>query len=319
MDIAIFMPLMVAAIQSAGQVLASLASKAKDAAKNYIFDKNFFEDTIVDSSEQLAKLLNIAALDVKQEIREQSIVDAVQDLQAHVAAIGDILSLVKTSELTPTMAERLVTAGLLPLQVSLKKAELRLSQYGRDEMRLFCHVVGLKTLITGYGFVGQNVPTLQKDLENSIYIFQKRLLDAIAQSNREIPWNKIPHFLTADGASDLFELYNSTLHAVPKNPPVESNFVESRDSALKPEGSPEFNKNNRVEGHLSPSRASEAKTKPPTDVAKRKVKEMQLQDVTETAMKLQWMLYGSISCSECGFKAISQDDAICPNCKRKFV
>ena len=117
MDVAIFIPLMVAAIQSAGQVLASVASKAKETARNYIFDKDFFEDTIVDASEQLAKLLNIAAIDVKQEIREQSIIDVVQDLQAHVSAIGDILSLVKTSELTPAMAERLIIGGLLPLQV----------------------------------------------------------------------------------------------------------------------------------------------------------------------------------------------------------
>jgi hypothetical protein len=315
----IFIPLMVAAIQSAGQVLASLASKAKDVAKNYIFDKDFFEDTIVDSSEQLAKLLNVAALDVKQEIREQSIIDAVQDLQAHVAAIGDILSLVKTSELTPAMAERLITGGLLPLQVSLKKAELRLSQYGRDEMRLFCHVVGIKTIITGYGYTGQNVPTLQKDLEDSIYIFQKRLLDAIAQTNHEIPWNKIPHFLTADGASDLFELYNSRLHGVRKIPPIESHLVLSKDSELKPERPPEVKISSPVKSRLVPSNDSESRSKPPSEVMKRKVKEMNLQDVTETAMKLQGMLYGVVSCSECGFRGISQDDEICPNCKRKFV
>ena len=86
-------------------------------------------------------------------------------------------------------------------------------------MRLFCHVVGIKTLITGYGYAGQNVPTLRKDLEDSIYIFQKRLLDAIAQSNREIPWKEIPHLLTVDGVSDLYELYNSTLQVVSKNLP----------------------------------------------------------------------------------------------------
>jgi rubrerythrin len=318
MDVVIFMPLMVAAIQSAGQVLASFASKAKEAARNYIFDKDFFEDTIVDSSEQLAELLNVAALDVKQEIREQSIIDAVQDLQAHVAAIGDILSLVQTSELTPAIAERLITGGLLPLQVSLKKAELRLSQHGRDEMRLFCHVVGIKTLITGYGYVGQNVPTLQKDLEDSIYVFQKRLLDSIAQSNHQIPWNKIPHFLTAEGASDLFELYNSTLPAVQKDSLDESHLVSSNESASKPELQLEVKKRSQTKTRSVPSKNSESKPKSDPAVTKRKVRDMELRDVTRTARKLQGFLYG-LTCSECGFKGLDQNDVTCPYCGRKFV
>lgn len=216
----IFIPLMVAAIQSAGQILSSIASKAKDVASNYIFNKEIFESTIADLSEQLANLLNIASSDLKQEIREQSITDVVQELQAHVASIGELLSFVKTSQITPAMAERLITGGLLPLQVSLKKAEIRLRQFGRDDMRLFCHVVGTNALIAGYVYAGQNVPALQKDLEDSIYVFQKRLLDAIAQYNREIPWNKVPYLLTTDGVSDLFELYSSTMQGVEKSSPA---------------------------------------------------------------------------------------------------
>ena len=108
------------------------------------------------------------------------------------------------------MAEQLISGGLVPLRTSLKKAEIRLSQYEKDDMRLFCHVVGINTLIAGYAYLGQSVPSLKKDLEESIYSFQKRLLDTIAQSNREIPWNKVPHLLTADGISELVELYNSS-------------------------------------------------------------------------------------------------------------
>ena len=58
MEFSFLIPLMVAAIQSAGQVLSSFASKAKDAVSNYVFDKEFVENTIIDSANQLANLLD---------------------------------------------------------------------------------------------------------------------------------------------------------------------------------------------------------------------------------------------------------------------
>jgi hypothetical protein len=297
MEFSIFIPLMVAAIQSAGQVLSSFASKAKEAASNYIFDKEFVENTIVDSTEQLADLLKATSYDLKQEIREQGIISVVQELQAHIASIGKLLSLVKTSEIKPAMAERLITGGLLPLQISLEKAELRLKHYGRDEMCLYCHIVGTSTLIAGYVYAGQDVPTLQKDLKDSIYIFQKHLLDSIAhamiEANREIPWDKVPHLLTADNVSDLFELYNSTLQGVEKITPVESRSILSKEFDTKPKAS--------------------------SAVRKRKVSEMDLQDITGTARILHDFLYMNLSCSECGCKGFAQNTSICPNCKRKFV
>ena len=79
MEFSIFIPLMVAAIQSAGQVLSSFTSKAKEAASKFIFDKEFFEDTIVESSEQLAKLIDVAFLDLKQEMIELHIAQAVEE------------------------------------------------------------------------------------------------------------------------------------------------------------------------------------------------------------------------------------------------
>ena len=92
MEFSLFIPLMVAAIQSSGQILSSFVAKAKETAKNFVFDKEFFEDTIVELSEQLADLINVTSLNLKQEMREQSILDVVQDLQAHVASIGELLS-----------------------------------------------------------------------------------------------------------------------------------------------------------------------------------------------------------------------------------
>lgn len=291
MEFSIFIPVMVAAIQSAGQVLTSFASKAKETASKFVFDKEFFEDTIVESSEQLAGLISIASLNLKQEMREQSILDVVQELQANVASLGELLSLARTSEISSEMAEKLISSALVPLKTSIKKAELRLSQYQKDDMRLFCHVVGTNTLIAGYAYLGQSVPTLKKDLEESIYSFQKRLLDAIAKSNREVPWNKVPHLLTADGISDLVELYDLSLKKGEEFSPAE---------------------------HLSVSKDLDKQEKTSLPTKKRKVREMNLQDKTATARILHDFLNVNFSCSECRHK-VSQYATVCPNCSRKFV
>jgi hypothetical protein len=190
----------------------------------------------------------------------------------------------------------LISNGLVPLKTSLKKAEIRLSHYQRDDMQLFCHVVGTNTLIAGYAYLGQTVPTLQKDLENSIYVFQKRLLDSIAKSNHEIPWNRVPYLLTTDGVSELVELYNSTKSKVEKTSPTES---------------PSTQKNIDLE---NASHTVQKET-----VTKRKVREMNLQEVAGTARVLHDFLYLNLSCSECGFKGFPQNATECPNCNRKFV
>lgn len=295
MEFSIFIPLMVAAIQSTGQVLSAFASKAKEAASKYIFDKEFVENAIVDSNEQLAELISATSSELKKEMQEKSIIEVVQELQAHINSIGKLLGFVKTSEITPEMAERLITGGLLPLQVSLEKAELRLKHYGKDDMSLYCHVVGTNALIAGYGYAGQSVPTLQADLKDSIYVFQKRLLDSIAQvnveSNREIPWDKVPHLLTADGISDLFELYKSTLHGVEKSVLIESYSAESKRS----------------------------ETKPKTSNIIKKRKDKKLQEFSGTAIKMRSYFMGSIYCSECGYTGLQEEDSACPSCRRRFA
>jgi hypothetical protein len=211
--IEIFVPLMVAAIESAGQVLSATVSKFKEAANKHVFTKEFVENVISDSNEQLGNLLTAISSDIKQEIREQSILDSIQELQADITVLGKLLDLANASELTPAFAERLIPNALIPLQKDLEKAQSRLKHYGRDDISLYCHIVGTKTLIAGYSYLGQTVPSLHKELEVSAQIFQKQLLDEIAQmavkTNQQISWEKIPHLLTIEGVSDLYILYDS--------------------------------------------------------------------------------------------------------------
>ncbi len=215
MEFSLFIPLMVAAIQSAGQVLSSAIAKVKDVANKHIFDKTFVENVVSGSNEQLADLLIAVGSNIKQEMREQSVIDVVQDLQADIMVLGRLLDLANTSELSPAIAERLIPNALIPLQKSLEKAQMRLKQYGKDDMSSYCRIVGTSTLIAGYAYLGQSMPALQRDLESSIYKFQTRLLDEIAQmtveANMKIPWERIPYLVTVDGIADLYALYNSTL------------------------------------------------------------------------------------------------------------
>ena len=210
-----------------------------------------------------------------------------RNLQARISSLGHVLSLAKTSEITPELTNQLIRNEIVPLQTSLSKAETRLSKHEREDMRLFCHVVGIKTLIACYLYLGESVPSLQKDLEDSIYVFQKRLLDSIAQSNREIPWNKIPYLLTTDGVSELVELYNSTLQDNKKISSIESISIASKDPNESLKSSPIVKKS-------------------PT-VKKRKVRDMNLQNTTRTARKLHGPFFLLFSCSECGFNVHADD------------
>lgn len=218
--IALFIPLMIAAVSSSGQILTAFVSKTKETVAktkesvgNYIFDKSFVEKVVLDSTEQLANLVNTTSVELKEEIREQFILDVIQDLQANIISVGSLLKLAESEEIDPIFSERLISNGLYPLQVSLAKAEQRLKYYKKDDLWLYCHLVGTNTLVAGYAYLGQNPPALQKDLENSIYLFQKRLLDSIAymstKSGLPIPWDRIPRLVKTDGVDELIELYNS--------------------------------------------------------------------------------------------------------------
>jgi hypothetical protein len=237
---------MVAAIQSAGQVLSSISSKVKGVADKHIFDKAFVKNILSDSQEQLSDLLTAIASDLKQEMREQGILDVVQELQADINVLGKLLDLANTSQMKPAIAGQLIPNALIPLQKSLEKAQIRFKHYGKDDVNLYCHIIGTSTVIAGYAYLGQNMPTLQNELENSIYKFQKRLLNEIAQitiqNNQEISWERIPYLLTTDGISELYVLYNSTLQINPrmqtktaKEPSTSTKEPPTRNSKIKPD------------------------------------------------------------------------------------
>ena len=141
--VALVIPLMIAAVNSSGQILTAVVSKTKETVaktketvSSYIFDKAFVEKVVFDSTEQLASLVNTTSVELKEEIREQFILDVIQDLQAHIISVGSLLRLAESEEIDPIFAERLISNGLYPLQVSLAKAEQRLKYYKKEDLWL---------------------------------------------------------------------------------------------------------------------------------------------------------------------------------------
>jgi hypothetical protein len=225
MEMQLFVTLMSSAIGFAGQVLSSVIAKLKGSTSEQAgisnqtiigfngqqFDRTFLEDVIKDSTAKIAELLEATSNDLKQEMREQRVREAVQDVQAHVAALRQLLSL---REMNPQLAVQLVVSALNPLQVSLEIAKLRLRDYDKGDVWQYCYVIGTSALIAGYAYLAQDVPSLREDLEKTVRQVQVRMLNSIAQlmipAKKNIPWEQVPRLLTIEGIYELSELYTLT-------------------------------------------------------------------------------------------------------------
>ena len=126
MEFSIFITLMTSAINFAGQVLSKAIYKVKDAANEHIFDKSFLEKTIADSTHKFEELLNSKSDEIKQEMKDQRVRESVEDVQARVASLRQLLGFTNMAEMNPQLAAQLIISALSPLHVSLEKARLGL-------------------------------------------------------------------------------------------------------------------------------------------------------------------------------------------------
>jgi hypothetical protein len=302
MEMQLFVTLMSSAIGFAGQVLSSVIAKLKGATSEQAsisnqmvigfdsqqFDKTFLEGVIKDSTTKIAELLEATSNDLKQEMREQRVREAVQDVQAHVAALRQLLSL---REMNPQLAIQLVVSALNPLQVSLEIAKLRLRDHDKEAVWQYCYVIGTSALIAGYAYLGQDMPSLREDLEETIRQVQVRMLDSIAQlmipAKMNIPWGQVSRLMTVDGISELSELYYVTAQSVNKeNSQATPNTLAAMGGPYVPS--------------VKPVR-SVKQEEGPTHVSK-----------TFNAFS------GSATCSSCG-KNVKLNATACPNCHSIFT
>jgi hypothetical protein len=175
-----------------------------------VLDKQLLRDIIEETNEHFSKMLNTSSKEIIQEMRQNRVRDAVQDVQARVNALKTLLN---THTLDPNLITHLVISALNPLQVSLEVAKLRLQDYGDQETWQLCYISGTSALISGYAFLNQDVPHLREELEKSMKEVQRRVLnDAAAKiimAKGEIPWECVPRLLSPEGIEDLHQLYRS--------------------------------------------------------------------------------------------------------------
>lgn len=175
-----------------------------------VLDEKTLRKVIDDTNRHLESLLEIQSREILDELRRQRVRDALQEVQARVAALKLLLN---GRELDSTVAMQLVISALNPLQVSLEVAKFRLQDYGDKEAWQFCYIVGTSALLSGYGFLGQDMPHMRAELKESMYSIQKLILNRAAAriiaAGNEVPWEQVPQLLTPEGVETLLELYRS--------------------------------------------------------------------------------------------------------------
>lgn len=185
-------------------------SRSVTLIRERVLDEKTLRKVIDDTNRHLESLLEIQSREIVDELRRQRVRDALQEVQARVAALKLLLN---GRDLDSTVAMQLVISALNPLQVSLEVAKFRLQDYGDQEAWQFCYIVGTSALLSGYGFLGQDMPHMRAELKESIYAIQKLILNRAAAriiaAGSEVPWEQVPQLLTPEGVETLLELYRS--------------------------------------------------------------------------------------------------------------
>lgn len=175
-----------------------------------VLDKKFLTDVVDKTVEKLSILLNKQTVQFFYILEEHQIRGAIQELQARVSALK---TLVNYTTLDPNIATQIMVSSLNPLQVSLNIVEIRLKDAGQNELWEYCYVVGNSALLTGYAYLGQDLPALREELEDHLKIIQNKLINQVAReiiiSGGEIPWNEVPSMLKPENAYKILDLNKS--------------------------------------------------------------------------------------------------------------
>ena len=175
-------------------------------------DKRFFNEVIDRANQNLSNVIANGIETIITEIRREQARNAVREVQAHVTTLH---SLAGFNDLDPQLAVQLMTNILNPLQIRIEYARLTLTEAEDQNLWNLCYLSGTTALITGYAFLGQDVPHLREALESRMQEIQITLIDEVARKqlsgHKSFPWEKVPRLLLPEGADDLAELYMATL------------------------------------------------------------------------------------------------------------
>lgn len=179
-------------IATPSQSPAEHAKKTSNPAKKQIYvrkttnitqtiiknDNNFLKNVIEQTEQNLSVLILDSRNEILKELRRQEVKRAMYEVQARIVEMRKLIS---SKEIKPGLAKQLIKGALHPLQVSLQNAEFVLKDNKANDIYDLCYLSGTSVVIAAYGFLGQDMPSLREELQNSILSMQHNLLDQIAK------------------------------------------------------------------------------------------------------------------------------------------
>jgi hypothetical protein len=222
--------ILAAALSSASRITAALITRtaANDGNEKSLFvdirrdryqNKDFLRGVINGATKQLADMLRDQTKELVLAFQKQNLRNSVSDVQAHVKVLENLLN---PHDIDSNVREEFVKTVLVPLEVSIHKVHFCDLEENAEEIRDACIITGLSSLLAGYGFLGQDPHQLREQLENVARNAQYRLLDSltrkIADTNLEIPWERLPIKSPLEGAQDLAAVYQETIDKLPVCP-----------------------------------------------------------------------------------------------------
>ncbi len=229
----VFVPIVVASIQIAGQVLASVINRQEQSSEDaptslrpqspVRISREFLKEVIAESDMRLANLVESVGHNIIEEMRCLAVTEAVQDVQARVKALRQLTISPEAED--NQFCFQLVISALNPLHVSIEKANIRLNGFGAYQAWRCVNVIGTSALISGYEFLGQPRRDLREDLEKAVREVQIEILNELAprmigSPDHVFPWEQVPRFLSYEGAPALCEIYTRFVDADPQPKPM---------------------------------------------------------------------------------------------------
>ncbi len=173
-------------------------------------------EEIIDQAEKhfrgLSSLIRSVRDSIIDELVEQSIAEAVEELQASVNVLKRVMDY---RAMDIKLKTELVTALLTPLELTMETAIIKLRRLERDDLSRLCHIAGSSALLGAYAFLGLDMEAMRRELAAESKVVQTELLDALAleiipRRDGSFPWDKVGMFLSPQGAEELSRLYIET-------------------------------------------------------------------------------------------------------------
>ena len=188
-----------------GKMAFELGQQAVEA---YNRKTEILQDTVKDVGRSIEALAKSESLRILDHIERNKYEAALLDVKAKVFILEDLIG---ESDIERSLNDRLVQQSIVPLREAIIKAQHVLANIPDPQFSLCCEIVGLRAVVAGYEYLGQDASKFRGQLKDRMLLLQHRMLDQYAKEllNRgdPFPWNEVPKLLSTDGSLDLADMY----------------------------------------------------------------------------------------------------------------